>query len=169
MVASDIFFDPHNNTPSFMEWERIPKERLNEHVKFYNSVRREQAAKHWAFDMMVAALQSYYQRSGGLVPRNIGDLDLFWKTGNIPTRNLHLLTPKQYSQLQTHSVTQFATRCALCCQNFSQQDQYYELPCGHRFHVTHDHKSNTDELKCHLRSNNDCPNCGTQVHLSEHT
>ena len=152
---------------SFTQWELIPKDKLKEHMQFYNLVRREPTARHWAFDMMVTVLHSYSKLSGGLVPRNITDLDLFWKTGNIPTRNLHLLQSKPYIVTTESTSSSSSARCSLCCQDFLPHDLYYELPCGHRFHTTHDYKKNTDELKNHLRCNNDCPKCGTRVHFHD--
>ena len=155
---------PEVLSSSFLkEWETIPKDCLKTHLRFYETSRQNHSALHWGRDRMISTLHSFYCRSSGMVPQNVAELDFFWKTGNIPTRNLHLLQPIPHVQ-QTQDID---NRCALCNVSFQKNDSIYLLPCGHRFHVSHDPNYHTDSLKTLLRNNNQCPSCSSRVVLTQ--
>lgn len=145
------------------QWDCIPEARLKDHLRFYKTTRKEHTAPHWTRDIMITTLHSFYCRSSGMVPLSVAELDFFWTTGNIPTRNLHLLQPQSFitSEQLRHN------RCALCTRPFVKDDMVYQLPCGDRFHVTHDPIYHTDNIKNLLRNDNQCPCCCARVVLSD--
>lgn len=67
-------------------WETIPKDCLKEYFSFYETTRQNHTALHWSRDRMISTLHLFYCRSSGLTPQSVAELDLFWKTGNIPTQ-----------------------------------------------------------------------------------
>ena len=149
--------------PFTSQWDCIPQERLKDHLRFYKTTRKEHSAPHWTRDIMITTLHSFYCRSSGMYPNNVAELDFFWKTGNIPTRNLHLLQPQTFVPTEQTKHN----RCALCTIPFVKDDMVYKLPCGDRFHVTHDSVSRTDTIKNLLRNDNQCPCCCARVVLSD--
>ena len=155
-----LVYPSHASIPQL---ECIPKEQLKTHLRFYNATRKENTAPHWSRNTMITTLHSFYCRSSGMIPLNVDELDSFWKTGNIATRNLHRLQPQNFvpgTQCKDN-------RCAMCTLPFSKDEMLYQLPCGDRFHVTHDPIYNTDNLKTLLRNDNKCPCCFVRVILPD--
>lgn len=142
---------------------RIPEDCLKEYIQFYKTARKDHRALHWSREIMIWTLHSFYCRSSGMVPLNVAELDIFWTTGNIPTRNLHRLQPQTFI---SHAKECY-NRCGLCSTSFQNNELIYQLPCGDRFHITHDAICRTDNLKIILRNNNQCPSCCDRVVLCE--
>ncbi len=105
----------------------------------------------------VILLHRFYKESRGFLPSSRLELEHFWKTNNIPTPNLQLLTsaPLLRSDFTSHKV-----ECAMCFKQLSPGMLVHKLPCGHFFHTT---RTQTCNLLAWLQTTNKCPCCDAAV------
>lgn len=154
------------NLETHAQWANIPAQQLRDHISYCETVAQKAKTQHqqllWDMEVMVSLLHSFYCRSKGYTPSSIQELETYWKTGNIATRNLHTLLPQT-------SQTIAGTKCGLCQSPIQAHESHYELPCGDRFHAIHGCCDPTHDIKDTLRNNNQCPCCWTRILLPDAT